>query len=150
MLVNIYGSKELFVKEYGNLLADRILTHFNYDTEKEIRYLELLKLRFGESQLHFCEVMLKDVADSRRINHRITELITQAQDKKPEPSPDQSKTEDTKTVVIISNCHYHHSYTVLKSTSFCVGTRILCFYGLIITYLHYCYMAFVVLYSTSL
>ena len=59
MLVNIYGSKELFVNEYRTLLADRILTHFNYDTEKEIRYLELLKLRFGESQLHYCEVIRK-------------------------------------------------------------------------------------------
>ena len=56
MLVNIYGSKELFVNEYRTLLADRILTHFNYDTVKEIRYLELLKLRFGEAQLHQCEV----------------------------------------------------------------------------------------------
>ena len=46
MLVNIYGSKELFVNEYQTLLADRILTHFNYDTQKEIRYLELLKLRY--------------------------------------------------------------------------------------------------------
>ena len=58
MLVNIYGSKELFVNEYRTLLADRILTHFNYDTVKEIRYLELLKLRFGEAQLHQCEVRL--------------------------------------------------------------------------------------------
>ena len=73
MLVNIYGSKELFVNEYRTLLADRILTHFSYDTEKEIRYLELLKLRFGESQHHYCEVMLKDVADSKRINTHITE-----------------------------------------------------------------------------
>ncbi|KAL4219155.1 Anaphase-promoting complex subunit 2 [Mactra antiquata] len=73
MLVNIYGSKELFVNEYRTLLADRILTNFNYEIEKEIRYLELLKLRFGESQMHFCEVMLKDVADSKRINTRISE-----------------------------------------------------------------------------
>ncbi|KAK3088868.1 hypothetical protein FSP39_024770 [Pinctada imbricata] len=71
MLVNIYGSKELFVKEYGLLLADRILTHFNYDIQKEIRYLELLKLRFGEAHLHSCEVMLKDVADSKRLNTRV-------------------------------------------------------------------------------
>ena len=62
MLVNIYGSKELFVNEYRTLLADRILTYFNYDTEKEIRYLELLKLRFGESQLHYCEVMLYKIS----------------------------------------------------------------------------------------
>lgn len=37
----------------------------------QLRYLELLKLRFGESHLHFCEIMLKDVADSRRINSHI-------------------------------------------------------------------------------
>ncbi|XP_041369273.1 anaphase-promoting complex subunit 2-like isoform X2 [Gigantopelta aegis] len=73
MLVNIYGSKELFVNEYRTLLADRILTHFNYDIERELRYLELLKLRFGETQLHYSEVMLKDVADSKRINSRIAE-----------------------------------------------------------------------------
>ncbi|XP_033110113.1 anaphase-promoting complex subunit 2-like [Anneissia japonica] len=72
-LVNIYGSRELFVSEYRTLLADRILTSFNFDTARELRYLELLKLRFGESQLHFCEVMLKDVADSKRINANIKE-----------------------------------------------------------------------------
>lgn len=68
MLVNVYGSKELFVNEYRTLLADRLLTQFSYNTEKEIRYLELLKLRFGETQLHYCEVMLKDICDSKRIN----------------------------------------------------------------------------------
>lgn len=56
MLVNVYGSKELFVNEYRTLLADRLLTQYVCDTEKEIRYLELLKLRFGDSQLHYCEV----------------------------------------------------------------------------------------------
>jgi len=45
MLVNVYGSKELFVNEYRTLLADRLLSQFSYNTEKEIRYLELLKLR---------------------------------------------------------------------------------------------------------
>ncbi|GIY98123.1 anaphase-promoting complex subunit 2 [Caerostris extrusa] len=38
------------------------------DPEKELRYLEMLKLRFDESQLHYCEVMLKDIADSKRLN----------------------------------------------------------------------------------
>lgn len=59
MLVNVYGSKELFVNEYRTLLADRLLTQYSCDTEKEIRYLELLKLRFGDSQLHYCEVSAK-------------------------------------------------------------------------------------------
>ena len=73
MLVNIYGSKELFVNEYRTLLADRLLAHFHSATEREIRNLELLKLRFGEQQLHYCEVMLKDVADSKRINAHIAD-----------------------------------------------------------------------------
>ncbi|XP_072422395.1 anaphase-promoting complex subunit 2 isoform X2 [Chiloscyllium punctatum] len=73
LLVSIYGSKELFINEYRTLLADRILHHFSYVTCREIRNLELLKLRFGEAQMHFCEVMLKDVADSRRINSHIHE-----------------------------------------------------------------------------
>lgn len=75
MLVNVYGSKELFVNEYRTLLADRLLSQFSCDTEKEIRYLELLKLRFGDSQLHYCEVMLKDIADSKRINHHIKQDV---------------------------------------------------------------------------
>lgn len=79
MLVNVYGSKELFVNEYRTLLADRLLAQTALNTEKEIRYLELLKLRFGESQLHFCEVMLKDISDSKRINaliHQDKEIET--------------------------------------------------------------------------
>lgn len=68
MLVNVYGSKELFVNEYRTLLADRLLAQNIVNTDKEIRYLELLKLRFGESQLHYCEVMLKDISESKRIN----------------------------------------------------------------------------------
>ncbi|KAK7008348.1 Anaphase-promoting complex subunit 2 [Halocaridina rubra] len=70
MLVNIYGSKDVFITEYRTILADRILSQFNYDTDREIRYLEHLKVRFGETLtlLHKCEVMVKDVADSKRIN----------------------------------------------------------------------------------
>ena len=60
MLVNIYGSKELFVNEYRSLLSNRLLStsHFSYETDKEIRNLELLKLRFGEAPLHQCEVRI--------------------------------------------------------------------------------------------
>lgn len=71
MIVDIYGSKELFVNEYRNLLAERLLTQLDFTPEKEIRNLELLKLRFGENLLHSCEVMLKDISDSKRINAHI-------------------------------------------------------------------------------
>ena len=78
MLVNIYGSKSLFVKEYRKLLSDRLLLNLHFDTEEEIRNLEFLKIRFGESELHNCEVMLKDVADSKRINTHIQSLQQQS------------------------------------------------------------------------
>ncbi|ALC42647.1 mr [Drosophila busckii] len=71
MVVDIYGSKELFMVEYRNLMADRLLSQLDFNSEKEIRNLELLKIRFGESLLHSCEVMLKDVTDSKRINTHI-------------------------------------------------------------------------------
>lgn len=71
MVVDIYGSKELFMNEYRNLMADRLLTSLDFNADKEIRNLELLKLRFGESLLHSCEVMLKDITDSKRINSHI-------------------------------------------------------------------------------
>ncbi|CAM6090151.1 unnamed protein product [Calypogeia fissa] len=71
MLVGIYGSKELFVNEYRVMLAEKLLNKSDYDTDRNIRTLELLKLRFGENNMHGCEIMLKDVADSKRINTNI-------------------------------------------------------------------------------
>ena len=44
MLVNIYGSKDLFVNEYKTLLGDRLLSNYTFNMEKEIRNLELLKV----------------------------------------------------------------------------------------------------------
>uniref|UniRef100_A0A8C9XRB9 Anaphase-promoting complex subunit 2 n=1 Tax=Sander lucioperca TaxID=283035 RepID=A0A8C9XRB9_SANLU len=73
LLVSIYGSKDIFIDEYRAVLADRLLHQLNYNTAREIRNVELLKLRFGESHMHYCEVMLKDMADSRRINSNIRE-----------------------------------------------------------------------------
>ena len=77
MLVNIYGSKDLFVNEYKSLLGDRLLSTFSFNMEKEIRNLELLKLRFGDSNLFSCEAMLKDISESRRINANILEQFRQ-------------------------------------------------------------------------
>ncbi|KAJ6641185.1 Anaphase-promoting complex subunit 2 [Pseudolycoriella hygida] len=71
MVVDLYGSKELFVTEYEQLLAERLLSQLEFDPEKEIRNLELLKLRFDETLLQKCEVMLKDISDSKRINAHI-------------------------------------------------------------------------------
>lgn len=45
---------------HRSMLADRLLCKgSDYDCDRELRTLELLKLRFGESSLHNAEVMLK-------------------------------------------------------------------------------------------
>ncbi|XP_040156156.1 anaphase-promoting complex subunit 2 [Anopheles arabiensis] len=71
MVVDIYGSKEIFVNEYRNLLAERLLSQAECSVEREVKHLELLKSRFGESLLHSCDVMLKDITESKRINAHI-------------------------------------------------------------------------------
>uniref|UniRef100_A0A7S0IYA2 Anaphase-promoting complex subunit 2 n=1 Tax=Calcidiscus leptoporus TaxID=127549 RepID=A0A7S0IYA2_9EUKA len=71
ILVNIYGSKVLFVNEFRSMLSDKLLNAPGHDTEREVRNLELLKKRFGESALQSCEVMLHDVAESRRLTRSI-------------------------------------------------------------------------------
>ncbi|EIW81206.1 ubiquitin-protein ligase [Coniophora puteana RWD-64-598 SS2] len=70
-LVSIYDSKDLFIKELQVLLAQRLLavTDGNYDRER--RNVEILKIRFGEPALQVCEVMLKDMDDSRRTDQHV-------------------------------------------------------------------------------
>lgn len=72
ILVNIYSTKDLFVEEYQKLLSQRLLNKFDECTlDSELRNLELLTLRFSDCELHRCEVMLRDVQTSKRVNKRI-------------------------------------------------------------------------------
>ena len=50
----------------------------DYNTDKEVHTLELLKLRFGETSMKNCEVMVKDMDDSKRTNAHIREKLTTA------------------------------------------------------------------------
>lgn len=100
MLVSIYGSKQLFVNEYRRMLADKLLqppslrhsssaaslssggsdsnnksNAMTDDTDPHVHTTELLKLRFGESSMRQCEVMLKDMHDSKRVTARIREQL---------------------------------------------------------------------------
>ena len=49
-----------------------------HETTHEVKNLELLKLRFGETSLHHCEIMLRDVEDSKRLNKRVPDDFLQA------------------------------------------------------------------------
>jgi anaphase-promoting complex subunit 2 len=75
LLISIYGSTDLFVKDYRAVLADKLAANLSYRADHEVATLELLKIRFGEAALHSCEVMLKDLEDSRRLNTAITQAM---------------------------------------------------------------------------
>lgn len=66
-LISLFDTRDIFVKEFQNIMGERLLKK-DFDFEKEIRVLELLKLRFGEGPLQACEVMLRDVLDSKRVD----------------------------------------------------------------------------------
>ena len=69
-LISLFESKETFVKELQALLGDRLLQK-REDFDQEMSVLELLKVRFGDSALQACEVMLKDISDSRRVDSSV-------------------------------------------------------------------------------
>lgn len=73
--VNIYGSRELFVNEYRLMLADKLLQNLEYETDRDVQTLELLKLRFGEDSLQQCEIMVRDIEDSKRLNANIASSL---------------------------------------------------------------------------
>lgn len=66
-LISLYENKDIFVKEFVSIFADRLLQ------EKEavddiMMKLEFLKLRFGEQELQKLDVMVKDINESKRID----------------------------------------------------------------------------------
>lgn len=69
LLVSIYPTKDLFIKELQVLLAQRLLALSDFSAlEREVKNVEILKLRFGDHNLHGCEVMINDLQDSRAID----------------------------------------------------------------------------------
>jgi len=51
-----------------DLLDRRLLTTLDDNYNEELRNLELMKVRFGEANLHKCDVMLRDIKESDRLN----------------------------------------------------------------------------------
>ena len=67
-LVNIFGSPEKFMEQYRRMLSERKINDNNFVFENEIKNLELLKLKFGENLLNDCDVIIKDIKDSKKLN----------------------------------------------------------------------------------
>eukprot|EP01024_Parvocaulis_polyphysoides_P047461 TRINITY_DN44997_c0_g1_i2.p1 TRINITY_DN44997_c0_g1~~TRINITY_DN44997_c0_g1_i2.p1 ORF type:complete len:338 (-),score=49.55 TRINITY_DN44997_c0_g1_i2:169-1182(-) len=70
-LVKIYGGEE-FAEQYRIISAIKLLAKTDYDVDHDTIVLENLRILFGEGLMSNCEVMLKDVKDSRWVNQRIT------------------------------------------------------------------------------
>ncbi|KAE9551159.1 hypothetical protein FO519_005629 [Halicephalobus sp. NKZ332] len=68
MLVMIYGSKEMFVKEYRDFLAERLKINGWAILEHERTYINMMKNRFHDGELTSCDVMLRDIEHSRDIS----------------------------------------------------------------------------------
>jgi anaphase-promoting complex subunit 2 len=68
--------REDFINELKNIYGDHLLRCQDPEYEKEIRLLELIKVRLGDDKLQACEVMLRDVLDSKRINASIRATST--------------------------------------------------------------------------
>ncbi|CBN77335.1 Putative subunit of the Anaphase Promoting Complex Putative subunite of the Anaphase Promoting Compl [Ectocarpus siliculosus] len=61
------------------MLADKLVGNLSYDTDKEVQNLELLKLRFGETSMHHCEIMVRDLEESKRVNANVQDRLAQRQ-----------------------------------------------------------------------
>ncbi len=59
------------MEDYRHFLAKKLIGNQSFDVSNELTDLEMLKKRFGESNVHKCEVMIKDVHGSKRINRDI-------------------------------------------------------------------------------
>ncbi|KAJ2721292.1 Anaphase-promoting complex subunit 2 [Coemansia sp. Benny D115] len=73
LLVSIYDSKDVFVQEFETHLTQQLLQRTDYNAVREVRQVEMMKMRFGDRAMERCEVMLKDVAESKRTDQLISE-----------------------------------------------------------------------------
>ncbi|KAK4230954.1 hypothetical protein QBC38DRAFT_275690 [Podospora fimiseda] len=71
-LISALGSRDVFIKEFSTIVADRLLRlSGNAQFDQETLVLDLLKRRFGEAALQNCDVMIKDIKDSRKVDAQI-------------------------------------------------------------------------------
>jgi anaphase-promoting complex subunit 2 len=72
-LISALGSQDTFIREFQVIVAERLLSD-QARFEQEVRVLNLLKKRFGEAALQNCDVMIRDIQDSRRFDGAIRKV----------------------------------------------------------------------------
>ncbi|KAI1065907.1 hypothetical protein LB507_000330 [Fusarium sp. FIESC RH6] len=75
-LISALGSQDIFIKEFQLIIAERLLSN-QATFQQETKVLSLLKKRFGESALQNCDVMMKDIQDSKRVDAVLCKTIRQ-------------------------------------------------------------------------
>ncbi len=53
------------------MLAEKMMGTKDFNIDEEIKNIELLKLRCGDANLQICNIIVKDVKDSKRIDYLI-------------------------------------------------------------------------------
>ncbi|KAH7171144.1 hypothetical protein EDB81DRAFT_191770 [Dactylonectria macrodidyma] len=78
-LINALGSQDIFIKEFQHIIAERLLSN-QATFLQETKVLGLLKKRFGETALQNCDVMMKDIQDSKRVDARLNKTLARNSD----------------------------------------------------------------------
>ncbi|KAK5990872.1 Anaphase-promoting complex subunit 2 [Cladobotryum mycophilum] len=73
-LISALGLQDVFIKEFQVIVAERLLSKQS-GYQQEIKVLSLLKKRFGEAALQNCDVMIKDIMDSKRVDATLRRSI---------------------------------------------------------------------------
>ncbi|KAM0345303.1 hypothetical protein ACHAPU_006702 [Fusarium lateritium] len=79
-LINALGAQDIFIKEFQLIIAERLLSN-QTSFLQEVKVLSLLKKRFGESALQNCDVMMKDIQDSKKVDALLGKNIRQPSNK---------------------------------------------------------------------
>lgn len=82
-IISALGSEDVFIKEFQATVATRLLSK-RPGYNQELKVLHLLKKRFGEQAVQNCDVMFKDMYDSKRIGYMLRKAV---HDASPNPSP---------------------------------------------------------------
>jgi anaphase-promoting complex subunit 2 len=73
-LINALGASDIFIKEFQLIMAERLLSNQS-GFQQEAKVLGLLKRRFGEHSLQNCDVMIRDIQDSRRVDASLRKTL---------------------------------------------------------------------------
>ena len=88
------------------MLEERLLENPTMSYDTELKNLELMKLRFGDKHLLNCEVMLRDIKDSERINRAVQKQYKDNMMKNQIDSHDRDSLEVNKLYVKVVSSGY--------------------------------------------